>query len=211
MSALPYISSEGGPLLVADALALRDWVGCFHGSADYDRACHVVSDVQVGSLDDDRILVWDIEGAGTAFLTGYDACSFRLVRFWTDDDPSDERIMEMTSMATPTGERASVRLTASPAIVVWACEETRRMTLLPDAVAGIPDGDWSMGGTVYSFPVTPGSYSAEVGRYESDAMMILSLICTRVKECEHSVERTARSRSFQNLRCGPPPLTFSLG
>ena len=24
------------------------------------------------------------------------------------------------------------------------------------------------------------------------------------------MERTARSRSFQNLRCGPPPLTFSL-
>jgi hypothetical protein len=184
MNRLPYISSEGGPLLLADEVALREWKGSFHEGTDYERACRVVTNGHIGALDDGRILVWDIDGAGTAFLTSYDEFSLQLVRFWADEDPSEDQIVEMASLTTPTGERSNVCFTTSPAIVVWACEEITQMTLPPDALPGVPDGDWSMGGTVYSLPIAPGLYSAEVGRYESDGLAVLSLVCRRIKQSE---------------------------
>jgi hypothetical protein len=175
MQTLPHISSEGGPLLIADVDALRNWSGCYDVSDDYSRACGAIRSEGIGVLGD-RILVWDIEGGGTAYLTQYDDRSFELLRFWTTDDPDDDAIRELARLTKPTGERASVRITASPAIVVWACEDTRPMVVT--AIPGVPKGDWSMGGIVYCFPVVSGTYQADVGRFESAERAALSLTCT---------------------------------
>jgi hypothetical protein len=175
MQSLPCVSSEGGPLLIADAEALRDWSGAFGAGDDYRRACAAIDSKGIGVLGD-RILVWDIEGGGIAYLTQYDDRSFKLVRFWTNDDPDDDAIRELALLTRPTRERASVRITTSPVIVVWACEDTRQMTVT--SVPGVPEGDWSMGGIVYCFPVVPGTYQAEVGHFESTDRAVLSLTCT---------------------------------
>lgn len=175
MQTLPHVSSEGGPLLIADVDALRNWNGCSDTGDDYWRACYATGSPGIGALDD-RILVWDIEGGGTAYLTQYNDRSFELVRFWTNDDPDDNAIRELARLTRPTGERVSVRITMSPAIVVWACEDTRSMTVT--AVPGVPEGDWSMGGIVYCFPVAPGTYQAEIGRFESAGRAAISLTCT---------------------------------
>jgi hypothetical protein len=175
-SKLPYVSSEGGPLLIGDAGSLRDWHGAFGDQSDYNRACEIVREKRVGCLNG-RILVWDIEGAGTAFLIHYDSETFHLVRLWTDDDQDDDSIRGMIRLTKPTGERSLFRLTSSPAIIVWACEETTGMIIGSDAIPGVPSGDWSMGGTVYCFPVTPGQYSAEVGRFDRENIAITTVSC----------------------------------
>jgi hypothetical protein len=161
--------------LVADAAALRDWSGASDDAGDdYTRACSALGSGSLVSLDN-RILVWDFEGAGTAFLTRYDDQSFQLVRFWPNR-LDDDVIQDLIQRIKPAGKGSTVHITASPVVVVWACEDTRTMSIA--SCPSVPKGDWSMGGTVYCFPVKPGTYLAETGSFESVDCSAASLTCT---------------------------------
>ncbi|EDY17729.1 hypothetical protein CfE428DRAFT_4768 [Chthoniobacter flavus Ellin428] len=175
MATLPYVSSEGGPLLVADADALRAWSGAFDDGEDYTRACSALGSGGLASLDG-RALVWDIQGGGTAYLTRSDEQSFQLVRFWANAELDDAAIQDCIRLIKPAGEASTVQITAPLAIVVWACEDTRTMAI--KSCPGVPEGDWSMGGTVYCFPVKAGTYLAETGSFESADCSAVSLTCT---------------------------------
>ena len=91
-----HVSSEGGPILVADFEALRSWRGAFHDSGDYERACDALGsnslvEIEVG---DDQVLVWDIGGPGTAYLVWVSPEHVSIVRIWPDASWSSEECDE---------------------------------------------------------------------------------------------------------------------
>jgi hypothetical protein len=89
---LPHVSSEGGPVLVADFEALRRWRGAFHDSGGYDRACealgaNTLAEIQVG---DRRAILWDIGGPGTADIVVVSPSHISIVRIWPDASWSEQ-------------------------------------------------------------------------------------------------------------------------
>jgi hypothetical protein len=181
MNTLPNVSSEGGPLILSDVGTLRSWHGAFGSGEDYAEACAATTGVLVAAIRE-RILVWELEGAGTAYLAARTSDSFTLIRVWAaDGEPSDDEIRDMIRLAVPTSDTAHFHLRASPAVLIWACEEATQISI-PPALEGVPLGDWSMGGTAYYFPVYPGNYLATVHEYQSEDLSFLALICSRQAE-----------------------------
>ncbi|QIF03800.1 hypothetical protein [Roseimicrobium sp. ORNL1] len=178
MNTLPNVSSEGGPLILSDAGTLRGWHGGFGSGGDYAEACAATTDGLVGSIRE-HILVWELEGAGTAYLASRTSDSFTLIRIWAaNGEPSDDEIRDMLQLAIPTPYKAHFRLRASPAVLIWAAEEATQISI-PPALEGVPLGDWSMGGTAYYFPVYPGNYEAAVHEYQSENLSFFVLVCHR--------------------------------
>lgn len=62
---LGTVSSEDGPLLVADANIIRLWRGIDEGGADYKRACETPGNGASITLGGGNGLVWDMGGPGT--------------------------------------------------------------------------------------------------------------------------------------------------
>jgi hypothetical protein len=178
MNTLPTVSSEGGPLILSDVGTLRGWQGCYGSGDDYAEACAATTGAVVASIRE-RILVWDLEGPGTAYLVSRTSDTFTLVRIWTSNgEPSDSEIRDLLPLAVPTTDTAHFHLRASPAVLIWACEEATQISI-PLALQGVPLGDWSMEGTAYYFPVYPGNYQATVHEYQSEGLSFFSLVCVR--------------------------------
>lgn len=172
---LPNVSSEGGPLLIGDHLAFANWAGCEGDGSDYDRACNAAPHERAGTLGN-RILVWDIGGPGTAYLTHYSAKEFTLMRVWSDFDFDDQYLQTALGRCLIGEDSISVEFTTKSAVVLWAPESAIGMAL-GTAEHGVPSGDWSMGGTAYYFPITPGRYVVTTGRLDEESFIAVCLVC----------------------------------
>src|SRR5579871_680659 len=92
MKYLGAVSSEGGPLLLADARLARDWRGSDEDGSDYARACDLFAgEERPGgpiSIGQGQGIVWDLEDAGTADVFRVETGRIVLVGAWLDE-PND--------------------------------------------------------------------------------------------------------------------------
>lgn len=146
---LPTVSSEGGPLLVADYESLRPWKGAFDDSGDYERACgalgtNTVAEIEAGS---NPVLVWDMGGPGTACVVRVSPQHVSIVRVWPDaawtDEDYDRAVASAATECFGVEELARLTIHSGYLLALWGPED---MTLAgsPSGDSGVPD-DLSVG------------------------------------------------------------------
>ena len=129
MENLGYVSSEGGPLLIADSAIAQNWLGAtFDTQDDYQRACEIFDaepEVQgkLLTIANGMGLIWDMGGAGTSDIFLRDSTHLVIVRAWLDD-PDDEAIVS-TFAHTPLREHkklGSLNIKTGIVAILWAPE-----------------------------------------------------------------------------------------
>jgi len=168
---LPHVSSEGGPILVADFDTLCSWRGAFHDSGDYERACQTLgaatlAQIQIGSH---QAIVWDIGGPGTADIVVASPSHISIVRIWPDASWSDEECEQaVVSAATErfgTEERAQLSIRTSYLLALWAPEDMSSGGI-PLGEHGVPD-DLSIGDGGAYIRIPPGRYSVTTCEWQT--------------------------------------------
>lgn len=145
----PHVSSEGGPVLLADFDALRSWKGGSHDSSDYEKACETLCDatvaqIQVGSH---QVIAWDMGGPGTADIIQVSPTHISIVRIWPDESWTEDDC-EQASVAAAverfgTEELARLSIHSGYLLALWAPEDMSNAGN-PLGDSGIPD-DLSIG------------------------------------------------------------------
>lgn len=157
---LGSVGSEGGPLLLADAAAVRTWSGA--EGPDYRLACapfdrdSALEGIEL-LLGGHRGVLWEMAGAGVADVYRVLGGGFMLVRYWLMDPHSSAERLSLASQAvgrqTPLG-----RLTLSTgfACVMWAAITGEEVEPGPGsaAVEGVQNSE----GTSLVFAAAPGEY-----------------------------------------------------
>jgi hypothetical protein len=121
-----YVNSEGGPLLLVDANYGNFWSGI--DGPDYDRACeffdsHPLFPGGPISIGDGNGLLWEMSGAGTAYIFDREDNGLVIVRTWPAD-PSKTNIQELmvkepTENLTRLGD---LDVASGILVVLWAVE-----------------------------------------------------------------------------------------
>jgi hypothetical protein len=167
-ASLGTVSSEGGPLLLADARIIPDWsgVGADGTSVDYERACSALDAVPprdgafiaVGA---GHALVWELGGPGTADVFRKSDVELVLSRGWYEPATfSDETCRALASV--PRSGQAKVigelDVASGTLVILWAPESGACVESTEVPPDGIPTGKLSMGGTALMVAVRPGRY-----------------------------------------------------
>ena len=130
LTLLGHVDTEGGPLLLCDLNLAQDWHGVEHGGADYARACAYLDahpDAEGGELPvgNGNALLWEMAGAGTAFVFRSAENELLIVRAWLlDVSASDEAILELaTAPAKVAAEIGELRIESEGIIILWATDD----------------------------------------------------------------------------------------
>jgi hypothetical protein len=133
-----HVSTEGGPLLLADRETALIWTGAIDG--DYKRACALldtepdVNDRQAATqmeLPEGTVVLWDMP-TGTATIWRQDESSLILCRAWLDDEADLARLAGMPPNEPLTFGRLTVH--SGWLVIVWATE-------CGEDIAAIPPSD----------------------------------------------------------------------
>jgi hypothetical protein len=134
-----HVSSEGGPLVVADALLARHWNGVENGGADYDRLCEMFDQTPepegvVFQIFGEMAFAWEMGGEGTADIFRLQSGDVRIVRAWTDADPPDDELMALAE--ADSRDQISLGIIRVPSrrlAIFWAPESG---ALIPERIEG---------------------------------------------------------------------------
>lgn len=122
---LDSVDSEGGPLLLADALDAHAWHGTEGDGSDYERIDEVLLDGMPGAmmpLGDGQALLWDLGGPGTGdvyYKDGY----LMLIRAWINS-PSDVAAVDALSDLPVGGtiNLGELEIASGAIAVLWTAE-----------------------------------------------------------------------------------------
>ena len=169
---LPYINSEGGPILIGDCQRMRLWRGIAEDGSDYDMACQATDTSNIGVIDDTAI-AWDFGGPGTADILS-DAGSLTLLRYWADHDIEEGECRQLEAQIK--FEQTDVRLSipSGTILLLWATEDGRTITEI-DGDSGYPEGDFSMGGVAHFQKMNGTDFTIMVSRGEFNGVMYTAL------------------------------------
>lgn len=168
---LPHVSSEGGPILVADFDALHSWRGVFHDSGDYERACETLgadtlAEIQVGSH---HAVVWDMGGPGTADIVLVSPNHISIVRIWPDGSWSDheceQAVMSAATERFGTEELAQLSIHTGYLLALWAPEDMSGGGS-PSGADGVPE-DLSIGDGGAYVRVPSGRYTVTACEWQT--------------------------------------------
>lgn len=139
------VDSEGGPLLVGEVRLVRQWRGVEDegGDGDYARACEFFDahpEAQGGklSLGEGHVIVWEMAGAGTAFVFRVADEELVVVRVWLHDlNRLDEAVSKLA--VSPAGIVAGVgtlRVETGQVGILWSAEDGSGLPARPTARSG---------------------------------------------------------------------------
>ena len=178
-SQLPYVSSEGGPILVGDSADIRHWNGS--DLSFYQQACAVkefaIKPIEFGEK---IVLSWDFGGAGTAFLVKSEKTEAVFLRYWSNSELSDNAIMGLMNIGDETIATASLIVTSGNVLAIWAAEDARNI-LEPTTKFGHPRG-LSLEGSGYLFSMGTGKYEVKSSHYFKNHIEIASLRISRLED-----------------------------
>lgn len=138
VSVLGHVDTEGGPLLLGDLELVRDWHGIEQGAADYDRAC-AFFDANPGAEGGElptgagNVLLWEMSGAGTAFVLELAEDELLIVRPWFHEHrPTDAVIRDLaTAPANVVVEIGDVRVRSGFIAITWSTEDGGEIAMHP--------------------------------------------------------------------------------
>jgi hypothetical protein len=125
------VSSEGGPLLVADALTVAKWRGVEDGGADYDRACRVSSPGGSLAMGGSMGIIWDLGGPGTAGVLREGFSGLVICRAWLSVTTVAEgratiaRFAEIPLVPQRRMLLGRIHVASGALVVLWATESGR--------------------------------------------------------------------------------------
>lgn len=167
-----YVTSEGGPILVGEVDVIRSWRGV--DSNDYDRACERFDQDEAAEAIFLEVvgrpaLLWEIGGAGAAYVFRRGNDTLVLVRPWLED-PDDEGMVKVLAdrpwrEGQETGE-LTVRENAL--IVLWAAENGDCVEPEDTEADGRPSGEMSVDSAGLIVRVTPGRYGCRTDSVSVD-------------------------------------------
>ncbi|RYD84978.1 MAG: hypothetical protein EOP84_03910 [Verrucomicrobiaceae bacterium] len=142
---LPHVSSEGGPIILADFHALRGWKGAFESSGHYQMACELLerSNPATMTFAGRESIVWDFGGPGTGDIILVSDSHISVVRIWPDS-AWDERETEEAVISAATAQFGSeivahLTIDSGYLLALWAPEETTESSG-PNGAEGVPTG-----------------------------------------------------------------------
>lgn len=157
---LPYVSSEGGPIIIGDHEALKIWRGNTHGGSHYKLACdsNEFSNFTKIDFEDRSAILWGTEGIDTTWLVKIPH-GLALVRYFADEILADDRLLEIATNDEPAtfGAPISIDIPSGVVLIAWAPEDISGLSI-PVGDSGIPDGELSMGHTAMYQRVKSGPY-----------------------------------------------------
>jgi hypothetical protein len=159
MVCLGYVSTEGGPLLVADRVSVAAWRGASLGSTDYNRACELL-DVGPGAaggplaLGENEGIVWDMP-TGTADIWRRRSDVVLISRPWVDANENSASLLATLPPGGPVllGELA---VRSGWVAILWAAKSGAELPALAAA-----DGlaiDLSVAHAAVFVSLPPGEY-----------------------------------------------------
>lgn len=172
MQVLGSVSSEGGPLLLADALAVRSWRGAAEGSTDYSRLCEALDRAGPSwglswKLGDCDTVVWEAEGAGTADVLRPSPSSILLVRGWFD---GDWEAATLDAARVPRGQEdllGELEILCGVLAILWTPENGTCVTDADVARgSGEATGDVAISGSSLLVRLPPGRYTCHADQVE---------------------------------------------
>ena len=168
---LDTVSSEGGPLLIADAATAQNW-RCFdedkNEGGDYQLACDALNaaptlpglELQISVS---RFVVWEMGGSGTANVLRISGSEIMIVRTWLDEGNGLPTILELAAL--PVRKRhhfADLTVHCGVLAILWApesgtCIETSDILEIEDFQE--PSGDIAISGSSLLVKLSNGNYS----------------------------------------------------
>ena len=152
---LGYISTEGGPLLIADRLVALNWRGASGDGADYERACKQLEINTDRAGAEIRIagavaVVWNMP-TGTADVWRRSPSSLSLTRSWLGSDRDRRAVLAELPPNNPVG-LGTFRLESGWLVVVWAAENGEEIAHVEPAPSRALDLSVGHAGIVVEFP-----------------------------------------------------------
>lgn len=141
---LGHVNAEGGPLLLGDLECAARWTGAEGSEDDYSRGCALFdaepdlegAEISVG---DGTALLWEMRGAGTAWVfRGHDN-TYIVARTWPHD-PSDSGAPQQFA-SEPVRSHASLgclNVSSGTLVVMWAAESGLNLSAAEAVVSGRP-------------------------------------------------------------------------
>jgi hypothetical protein len=160
---LGYVSSEGGPLLILDAIDAASWTGV--EGPDYERACGLLDSnpglegllLSVG--DESSGVIWELNGAGYASVFEFGSDCFVLVRSWPND-PDDADINRCLLALPERGpeELGVVDIRSAFLVILWSAECGASVGSLRELRPGRPQGEMAVDSAGLIVECSPGKY-----------------------------------------------------
>lgn len=148
MRKINYVDSEGGPLLLVDADLGSFWKGI--ESEDYDRACKFFDSnphsegggISIGHSDG---LLWEMNGAGTAYVFSDDDNRVVIVRTWPNDILRSD-IPELMASELPDNLKkiGELKVASGFLLILWAAESGECVNSGEGIIEGRPVGDFAI-------------------------------------------------------------------
>lgn len=174
------VSSEGGPLLLADAIAVHSWHGASEDSSDYERVCLLWDDLNIPGftieIGEHQGIIWELGGAGTADVFCTEDGTIHLVRAWLRESRDMASIHALAELPIHTVDPfASLRIGCGRLAILWAPESGE--CILPEDVNGTgnkpPSGDLSINGAGLVVSLPNGDYTCLHDRVELNGQKAL--------------------------------------
>lgn len=163
MKIVGSVSSEGGPFLLADAVAVRAWRGAAEGQADYEQLCDRLAQagptwgcpLRIGEC---AAVVWEAEGEGTADVLVAAPDSLLLVRGWFDGDWT-AATMKAAAVTPGDGQTlGTVEISRGVLAILWAPEEGASITDADVARGAGEPSELAISGSSLLVPLPSGRY-----------------------------------------------------
>ncbi|SRR5579884_548095 len=166
MEALGTVSSEGGPLLLADAQVAAAWQGVEGNGSDYERACKLFAQNEhlpggPISIGQEQGILWELGGAGTAhiFCDSTDRLSLRLVRGWLHSPRDTNAVLALAAVPLrDTIGLGSLKISSGVLAILWAPESGEWISTLPIPESARPAGPMSVDGAGLLVHLPQGCY-----------------------------------------------------
>jgi len=126
---LGFIDTEGGPLVLLDAMLAQFWSGI--EGIDYGRACnlfdlHPSAKGGIISIESGSALVWETGGAGTVDVYKTDNNGFVLVRAWLSQNAETSVLRKLADKPVEEfTELGGIEIASGSIAILWATESGR--------------------------------------------------------------------------------------
>lgn len=186
LNCIGNVSSEMGPLLIADASTARLWRGSDGDGADYKLACDLTLETPAAfiAIGDQRAVVWEMEAPGMAEVFADLLSRLILVHCWLDAmDEQDEEAMVARLAALPikqSTELGRLEITSGVLAILWAPEggEGIPLTITAEVERPGPSLAIETAGLLVKLPI--GTYSCLHDAVEIGENEAVRLHCTRI-------------------------------